>query len=200
MYGTEKAKKLKEKSSENWKQNNPMYNPLIKEKHRIIKTKQNRDLKIRKKNSEGCIGRIPWNKGMRGWLILSEEARRKMSLAKKGKKLSEEQISKFVKSMHSRPNKAESRLNDLLQEILPNEYKYIGSGDIIIGGKAPDFININGKKKLIEFFGEYWHKDENPEDRINLFKRFGFDTLIVWGRELKHKDNVSKKIMEFHNM
>lgn len=47
-------------------------------------------------------------------------------------------------------NKIESKLKDVLDSLFPNEYKYTGDASIIIEGKIPDFININGQKKIIE--------------------------------------------------
>jgi G:T-mismatch repair DNA endonuclease (very short patch repair protein) len=38
----------------------------------------------------------------------------------------------------------------------------------------------------------------NPQDRIDAFKPFGFDTLVIWERELKDIENVKNKIQEFH--
>ncbi len=76
----------------------------------------------------------------------------------------------------------------------------------MIEGKSPDFVNINGQKKLIELFGDYWHskkitgKDETMEvnDRVNLFKQYGWDTLIIWEKELKNIDNLKNKILAFN--
>lgn len=87
------------------------------------------------------------------------------------------------------------------------EYKYVGDFDIVIGGKCPDFININGQKKLIELFGDYWHsmkktgisKEKHETERREHFKKYGFDTLVVWESELKNKEAVKNKIVEFNN-
>ena len=63
----------------------------------------------------------------------------------------------------------------------------------------PDFININGEKKVIELFGEHWHdtEEKGQENRINKFKQFGFDCIVIWGKELKDKNwehNILNKI------
>ena len=55
------------------------------------------------------------------------------------------------------------------------------------------------QKKLIELYGDYWHKGENPEIKKNYFKKFGFDTLIIWERELSNLDKLSKTVIEFNN-
>lgn len=78
-----------------------------------------------------------------------------------------------------------------------NEWKFTGDFSFMINGKNPDFTNINGQKKLIELFGDYWHKDDNPQDRIDVFKPFGWDTLIIWERELKDIKQLKRKIFDF---
>jgi len=83
------------------------------------------------------------------------------------------------------PNKCESKLLFLLDTEYPGQWKFVGDGQLIIAGKCPDFSNINGKKALIELYGDYWHKGENPQDRIDVFAPYGYKTLILWERELK---------------
>ena len=128
------------------------------------------------------------------------EAKQKLSKAHLGKSHSEEHLRKILKSAHLSPNKKEQYLDWLLQEIFPNEYKFVGDGSVIIGGKCPDFINTNGQKKLIEMFGDYWHKGDDEGNRIFQFKLFGFDTLVIWEHELKNNEieMTIAKIMEFH--
>ncbi len=96
-----------------------------------------------------------------------------------------------------KPNKAELKLNDFLQQLLPNEYKYVGDGEFILAGKCPDFVNINGQKKIIELYGNYWHKGETGKERIALFRQYGYETLIVWGSELKDEEELINRILGF---
>ena len=117
-----------------------------------------------------------------------------------GKQLSEEHLRKILKAVCAKPNKPEQHLERLLNEIFPNEYKFVGDGSVIIGGCSPDFINTNGQKKLIEMFGDYWHRNDDEGNRIFQFKLFGFDTLVVWEHEL-HDNEIEMtiaKIIEFH--
>ena len=158
----------------------------------------------RKKISDGHRG-IP----------LSKEHKRKLSLAGKNRKLTEKhknRISKakkknwqdpeFCKMMGIawgvKPNKLETRMLNLLNDLFPNEWKYTGDFSFIINGKCPDFTNCNGKKKLIEVFGNYWHKGENPKDRAKIFKPFGYETLVIWEKEFQDMKRVIKKIENFH--
>lgn len=118
-----------------------------------------------------------------------------------------------------KPNKPESLLKNRLNNLFPNEYKYVGDGKVILDGYNPDFINVNGQKKLIEFFGNYWHanpyiyKDsdiiyknlnasqiwKNDKKRIETFKRLGYETLIIWEHELKDLNRLNIKLLQFHN-
>ncbi len=98
---------------------------------------------------------------------------------------------------HIHPNKAEVALFELLELEYPGEWKFVGDGSLIIGGKNPDFANVNGRKELIELFGDYWHKGEDPQNRIDLFKSYGFKTLVIWESELENLDEVLGRIVEF---
>lgn len=101
------------------------------------------------------------------------------------------------------PNKPETIIMDILESICPGEFKFVGDGQVIIAGKNPDFINVNGHKQIIELFGDYWHGkkarcyEETEKGRIKLFKQYGFDTLIIWERELKTPNNVADRIANF---
>jgi len=95
------------------------------------------------------------------------------------------------------PNKPETVIMNMLESICPGEFKFVGDGQVIIAGKNPDFININGHKQIIELFGDYWHQGENPKNRIKLFKQYGFDTLVIWERELRTPSKVANRITNF---
>jgi G:T-mismatch repair DNA endonuclease (very short patch repair protein) len=108
-------------------------------------------------------------------------------------------VSAILKASRKRPTFPESQLSSSLNLLFPGEYKYVGNGEIIIAGKNPDFININGKKKIIEMYGDYWHRNDDPQERIDLFKQYGYDTLIVWQRELKDIPKLQEKLESFCN-
>ena len=149
----------------------------------------------------------------------SEEHRRKLSEARKGKQpmkgkhhieSTKQQISKIneklwknseyvrkqMRARNVKPNKAELRLLKLLQTI-SNDWRYVGDGKLILEGLCPDFTN--GKGQLIELFGTYWHDESEEEERKALFKKVGFDTLIVWDSELDNVPVLSEKLMGFHS-
>ena len=106
------------------------------------------------------------------------------------------EILKRMLSFNS-PNKTESKLFSVLDKCYPNEWKYVGDGSFVINGKNPDFINCNGKKLIIELFGEHWHDKDEEEPRKEIFKQFGYETLIIWANELRHIDELKTKLNKF---
>jgi very-short-patch-repair endonuclease len=101
-----------------------------------------------------------------------------------------------------KPNKSEKILLKLLEEILPKEYRYVGGYNFWIENFNPDFININGKKKIIELFG-YYHtlpnRKEHDLKRLAIYKKHGYNTLIIWISELKNILKITDKIINFNN-
>lgn len=156
----------------------------IGEAHRGMK----RSAAACKKMSEVAIGRVR-----------STETRERMSIAKK-KMFQDDMayVSMMAKSWGIKPNKPETFLINLLDSLYPGEWKYTGDFSFMVNGKSPDFVNCNGQKKIIELFGDYWHKGQDPQDRINTFAPFGFDTLVIWEHELKDIGAVKTKLAAFN--
>jgi len=109
-----------------------------------------------------------------------------------------EYVKKQMKANNVKQNKMEKKLENAIIETLPNEYKFVGHGEVVIAGKCPDFININDQKKIIELYGDYWHQGQDPQDRIDIFAKYGYDTLVIWEHELKDMESLKEKINEFH--
>ena len=90
---------------------------------------------------------------------------------------------------------------NLIQKTFPKEWKYVGDGKVIIDCLNPDFINCNGKKLVIELFGDYWHSNEiahiTEEERKKRFMKYGFDMLVIWESELTNLTDVLGKIKNF---
>lgn len=128
----------------------------------------------------GSIGKA----SKRVWAATSEEKKN-------------EWMAKIRKSLQCFPNKPKSAILSILESIYPGEWKFVGDGQVVISGKNPDFINVNGQKKIIELFGDYWHRGQNPEDRAEMFKPYGYETLVIWERELKDIKTVMTKIQAF---
>lgn len=140
----------------------------------------------------GAKGRISLMKGRHH----SEEAKRKNSETKRLAWKEHPELAKKCLGFKS-PNKCESKLMSILQSMYPEEWKFVGDGQIVINGKCPDYINVNGQKKIIELWGERWHQNDNPQDRIEVFKPFGYETLIIWVKELESMKNLRHKLTAF---
>lgn len=104
---------------------------------------------------------------------------------------------KRLKALQKRPTKPERILIKLIKQFeLP--FEYTGNGKTIIGNKNPDFTDTLGLSKVIEVYGDYWHKDENPNNDINFYNRHGYGCLVIWEYELKKDvERVRIKIKEF---
>ncbi len=117
-------------------------------------------------------------------------------------------VKKLMIARNTKPNKDEKFLERVLQNHSPNIWKYTGDGrdGTVIGGHIPDWININGKKQVIELFGEYFHdqrvnsrvKDSRTYDAtIKHYQKYGFGCLIIWRRQLKDVDRILQIIRKF---
>ena len=99
------------------------------------------------------------------------------------------------------PNKKEQELRKLLNKLFTNEYKFVGDGKIWIDRYNPDFINVNGQKKIIELYGDYWHNKSSvkyrDKYRNQTYKKYGYETLIIWEKELGNKQKLMKRLKEF---
>jgi hypothetical protein len=199
------------------KQSDSMKGRILTEDHKakIKKSMANSSKKIGKPK-----GTPAWNSGMRKangdhlsyGIPCSDEKRKKISIANTGHVTAEKtkrKLSLIVKEwwknpenarkalVFNSPNKQEQKLTAILESMYPGEWKFVGNGQVIIDGKCPDFININGQKKIIELYGERWHQNHDPQDRINFFKPFGYDTLVIWVRELQNLRRVKTTIAAF---
>jgi len=84
------------------------------------------------------------------------------------------------KGLHTRPNGPETVVLSTLSKHFPGEWKYTGGNDVRIGRHNPDFMNVNGKKQVIEVFGVWWHSEEEVEPLIVHYKKYGFNCLVIW--------------------
>lgn len=139
----------------------------------------------------------PENKNMRKKIYEASGVREKSRKAMKEHWKDEKFAQKMFNKFGIKPNKKEQLLNTVLQAHFPNQWKYVGDGYTWIAGKCPDFLNCNGQKKVIELFGNYWHRNDNPQDKINHYKQYGFDCLVIWEHELENKKELLEKLNEF---
>lgn len=156
----------------------------------------------REKLSRSHKGQISWSRGQK----LSKERCEECSNIMKRLWQDSEFVRKQIISRGVVPNKTEMVLDKIIQRLLPNQYKFVGDGEFILGGKCPDFVNINGQKKIIELFGDYWHdskiqgvsKEQHVQERKDVFAKYGYGTLIIWECELKDLEKVEEKIISFN--
>ena len=80
-------------------------------------------------------------------------------------------------------------------------FKYTGDGSFWIGKKPsvnPDFIEANGKKIVVEIFGDYWHSPLRRYCKIRhsqtyggkkkILKRYGWKLIIFWEIDILRED------------
>ena len=108
----------------------------------------------------------------------------------------------WAKLARTEPNNAEMTLFGIMNYLdLP--YKYTGNGSFIFMGVAPDFVH-KSKKKNVELYGERWHAPEEEAQRIELFARSNYQTIIVWQRELRPRSHerklLYKKLLDFESL
>jgi len=98
----------------------------------------------------------------------------------------------------NRPTKPE----EIFNQMTSNTICYVGDGKLwwtLPNGKHknPDF-KVKDQKKVIEIFGDYWHKNDNPQELIDLYKQIGIDCLIIWEKEIHdHPNEVLEKTNKF---
>jgi hypothetical protein len=136
-------------------------------------------------------GQIAWNKDKK----LTKEQKKKISLIVKKLWKNKEYRSKMLE-ISNRPDVMRKKLmrhpvshyeeriiNFIKKYSLP--YKFVGNGEIWIGNANPDFININGEKKVIEIYGKF-QKIRNygsilkyQKNRIKKYNKFGFKVAFL---------------------
>jgi len=141
----------------------------------------------------------------------SEETKQKLSIIQKRNWAnpdsvfnSEEFLKKIGNNISKKPTKPEKILLNLLETLFPGEYEYTGNYKIWIKRKNPDFLNRKDKK-IIEYFGGWWHDlevtgktlEENKVDRIDFFKNEGYLVLILDEDDLKNIEIVKDKLLKF---
>lgn len=109
---------------------------------------------------------------------------------------------RMMAGMNISPNKPETSVLDILNSVYPGDWKFVGDGQVIIGGLNPDIININGKKLIIEIFGDYWHKQIVKPYRVNIeriavYAKYGYRTLVIWEHEIKDTLTLTERIRAF---
>lgn len=111
--------------------------------------------------------------------------------------LRNKRIKDIKKAWNMRPNK----LEQFFDEQTPECVRYVGDFSFWIvtknGTRNPDF-KIRGQKKVIELFGDFYHKGENPEYKIREYAKVGFDCIVFWEGEIyNNTEEVLRKTLKF---
>lgn len=82
------------------------------------------------------------------------------------------------------PNKLESLFNDLTSDMI----NFVGTGAFTRQWpngrcKNPDF-RVTGQRRIIELFGDYWHAGDDVQLHMEMWKRLGYECLVIWEHEL----------------
>jgi len=90
--------------------------------------------------------------------------------------------------------RAPNGLETFFDGITPDSIRYIGDGSwwrLLPNGKYknPDF-KVTGRPQVIELFGSYWHRDEDPFVIIEMFHRLGIECLVLWEHDIKRNAEV----------
>lgn len=133
---------------------------------------------------------------------MPEETRQKMIASKKAffEKMTGEKRSAWMKHWHNwqkRPTSIEQWLIDAAEDrLLP--LRYVGNGKYWVAGLNPDFVSTDGSNRIVEMFGDYWHKGQNENHRIARFKEVGYECLVVWEKELrKNPIHALERVLTF---
>ena len=134
-------------------------------------------------------------------IFKSDEFKKNMSNVLKNKWSSDIYFrDRVFKGLNLSINKKETILLEILDEFFPSKFVFVGNGKFWVDRYNPDFIDEKNKL-IIEMYGDYWHnllfQINKDKDRLKMYSKYGYETLIVWEKELKNKDNLIHKLKGF---
>ena len=135
----------------------------------------------------------------------SPEYRKQISEKMKERWKDPEFINKFLKSQNTSPNKPEQMINLITSEIV----QFTGNrsfwrtlkikdenGQEKTKHKNPDF-KVRGQRKVIEVFGNYWHRGDEAEKWHEAWEKIGYKLLIIWENDIY--DNIENTLNNINN-
>ena len=145
------------------------------------------------KGNKHCLGR-KWTDASRAKLSATRLRQHdRFSLISKGLWRRQGYAAKVLGGASSRPNQPERRFLALLDSLFPGDWRYIGDGSLVIGGACPDFTNVNGRKALIEMFGDYWHRGcQSVPERIREGRNRGNNSRATMSGRSNECDSEHK--------
>jgi len=54
--------------------------------------------------------------------------------------------------------------------------------------RIPDFINLD-TKDIVEVWGDYWHKGQDPKNLITWYAKAGYKCRVVWEHEINRMED-----------
>ena len=138
---------------------------------------------------------------------LSEEAKKKLSETRKKLYKDPEFAKKMFKAIAKKPTNPERIWKEIAIDNNSLPFKYTGDGEVVIGGRCPDFIHLT-KKIVVEVFGKAYHAplfaffnvdySRTYKGTIEHYKQHGYKCIIFWDRDLVEREDaeqfVSNKI------
>jgi hypothetical protein len=111
----------------------------------------------------------------------------------------EEWTRKRVQGEHSSPNRGELVMLRLLESIAPGEFKFNGNYQlgVCLDRLVPDFVNVNGQKKIIELYGSWSHRNDDMERKPQRYAKLGYECFIVWDFELKDQVTLKRRLKNY---
>ena len=193
FYGVERAEELKKK-----------YQKGQKGKHSgILNGMYGRKRSERVKNAvrKANKGRAAWNKNLTKETdvrVKKYADRLKIVKGNMNLWLDSEVVSKILAGRGKSPN----HLERLFIKLTPDCVRFVGDGSWwrkLLNGKYknPDF-KVTGQNKVIELFGDYWHRNDSPQELIDLYNQIGIACLVFWEHELYDQSElVVNKVLNF---
>lgn len=174
-----------------------------KEKLRLINIGKYKGYKhsdeSRKHMSEAHKGQISWSKGKTGIFHQTDEAKKKISKSLTGTKQTEDHIKNALRRRLR--SSLESKFEGICTRYkLP--YRFTGNGDVVVGGKNPDFVSTNNNKIAIEVYYTKHklmfrtHDIENwKKERSEIFRKYGWK-IIFFNESEVNDHNVLEKLCQ----
>lgn len=125
----------------------------------------------------------------------SQEWRLKLSVALKGRRHSQERVAAIIagltesRRLPKAMNNPERRIMDVLGSMYGQHNPYTFTGDrrfwiqTASRQRNPDFTAVS-ERQIIEVFGRYWHRDDDPLSVVKEYERVGWSCLVLWEDEI----------------
>jgi DNA polymerase len=125
-------------------------------------------------------------------------------MTKKNPMWHDEVVRSSFSSRHwDKPTQLEKNFLKILDANFPNHYRYTGDGKFWIEKANPDFVNVNGQKKVIEIFTAYYKvRDFGSvkkyiKVRSKQYAKYGWTACFIEDHELEDMNKAIQKIKQF---